>query len=185
MRETFIYRRSVQTGTYLILLFAGILLGVLLVQTQASMAFAGIFSEYFLNQYAALSIDYKRLFRYVGSCRIGQYVFLVCCCALSSAPLLYGALIFGMGMTWGTVLSISILRLGMKGILICVVGIFPHIFFYIPAFGWTFLWILRRGNSRRKYLILSAVGFFFLFFGIVSEVYLNPLILQQILRKMS
>lgn len=185
MRETFVYRRSLQAGTYLILLFAGILAGVLFVQTQASMAFAGIFSEYFLNQYAALSIQYERLFRYVGSCRMGQYAFLVCCCALSSAPVLYGALLFFLGMTWGTVLSISILRLGAKGVLICVVGILPQIFFYIPAFGWTFLWILKGGSSRKKYLILSAVGFFFLFFGIVAEVYLNPLILQQILRKMS
>lgn len=185
MRETFIYRNTIRAGTYLILFFCGILAGVAFVQTQKSSAFAGIFSEYFLNQYAALQIDFIKLFRYVGSCRIGQYAILVCCGSLAAAPLICGMLILVLGMTWGTVISISTLRLGLKGVLICVAGVLPQIFFYMPAFGWILLWVLKRGSSRRKYLFLTAVGLFFLFFGIVAEVYLNPRILQQILRKMS
>lgn len=185
MRETFVYRNAIRAGTYLILFFCGILVGVTFVQTQKNSAFAGIFSEYFLNQYASLQIDFMKLFRYVGSCRLGQYAVLVCCGSLAGAPLIYGGFIFLLGMTWGTVISISTLRLGLKGVLICVAGVFPQVFFYIPAYGWMVLWILKRGTSRRKYLFLAAAGFFFLFFGIVAEVYLNPGFLQQILRKMS
>lgn len=185
MRETFIYRNTIRAGTYLILFFCGILAGVVFVQAQKNSAFAGIFSEYFLNQYASLQIDYEKLFRYVGSCRLGQYALLVCCGGLAGAPLICGGVIWILGMTWGTVISISTLRLGLKGVLICVIGVIPQMFFYIPAFGWIFLWILKRGSSRRKYLFLAAAGLFFLFFGIVAEVYLNPRFLQQILRKMS
>lgn len=185
MRETFCYRNTIRSGTCLILLFAGILAGVVFVQTQKDSSFAGIFSEYFLNQYASIPIDFPKLFRYVASCRLGQYAFLVCCGSLSGAPLLCGALLFGLGMTWGTVISISTLRLGLKGVLICAAGLMPQMFFYIPAFGWILLWVLKGGSSRKKYFLLAAVGLFFLFFGIVAEVYLNPGFLQQILRKMS
>lgn len=185
MRESLKYQNPVRTGVYLILFFAGLFVGIAAVQMQSSSAFYGIFSEYFLNQYASLKIDTGRLFRYVGGYRSGQYVLLVCCGALSAAPVLVGVLLFAFGMTWGTMLSISTLRLGLKGVLLCVAGVLPQIFFYIPAFGWVLLWILQRGCSRRKYLLLFAIGFFFLLFGIAAEVCLNPLILQQILRKMS
>lgn len=185
MRETFIYRNTIRTGTYLVLFFCGILAGVVFVQTQKDSAFAGIFSEYFLNQYASLPIDFPKLFRYVGSCRLGQYAILVCCGSMVCAPLICGGIVFALGMTWGTVISISTLRLGLKGVLICAAGVIPQIFFYVPAFGWILLWILKEGSSRRKYLFLAAAGLFFLFFGIVAEVYLNPRFLQQILRKMS
>ena len=181
MRESFKYQDPVRAGLYLVLFFAGLLVGIAIVQTQSSEALSGIFSEYFLNQYAALKIDTGRLFRYVGGYRLGQYVLVVCCGALFAAPVVIGALLFLFGMTWGTMLSISTLRLGLKGIVICVAGILPHIFFYIPAFGWVLLWVMKRGSSRRKYLFLTVAGFFFLFFGIMSEVCLNPLILKQIL----
>jgi len=184
MKEIGYNRGSLNSGTCLILLFAGLLAGILFVQTLDASSFAGIFSEYFLNQYASLNIDYKRLLRYVGGYRCGQYAFLICCGALSAASVLMGGILFLLGMTWGTLISVSTVRLGLKGVLICVAGILPQIFFYIPAYGWVLMWVWKQGNNRKKYLFLAAVGFFFLIFGIVTEVYLNPLILQQILRKM-
>lgn len=185
MRESLQYRNPVRAGIYLVLFFGGLLMGIGVVQMQGNSAFSGIFSEYFLNQYASLKIDAGRLLRYVGGYRSGQYALLVCCGALTAAPVIVGVLLFAFGMTWGTMLSVSTLRLGLKGVLLCVAGVLPQIFFYLPAFGWILLWILQRGSSRRKYLFLTAAGFFFLLFGILVEVYINPLILQQILRKMS
>lgn len=184
MRETWNDRKNINSGVYLILFFAGLLAGIIFVQGQKDTAFAGIFSEYFLNQYASLRIDYEKLFRYVAGCRCGQYALLVCCGALAMAPILFGILIFVFGMTWGTMISISTIRLGFKGVVVCVAGVVPQILFYVPAFGWLLLWIWKQGNNRKKYLLLAAAGFFFLFFGIITEVYINPLVLQQILRKM-
>lgn len=179
------YGNPVRTGMYLALFFGGLFMGSALVQMQDSSAFYGIFSEYFLNQYASLKINTGRLFQYVGGYRGGQYALLVCCGALSAAPVLVGILLWGLGMSWGTMLSISALRLGFKGVLLCAAGVLPQLFFYLPAFGWVFLWVLKRGNNRKKYFFLSVAGFLFLLFGIGTEVFLNPLILQQILRKMS
>lgn len=183
MKETLFYKKNISSGTCLILFFAGLLAGILFVQTLDESGYGGIFSQYFLSQYASLRIDYRRLLRYVGGYRLSQYAVLVCCMMLPAAPMILGGLLFLLGMTWGTLISISTVRLGLKGVLICVTGILPQIFFYVPAFGWVLLWFFRRGSSRKKYLFLALVGFFFLVFGIVTEVYLNPLILQQILRK--
>ncbi len=184
MKDILFYRKSISPGTGLIFFFTGLLAGVLFVQTMDESGFAGIFSEYFLNQYALLHIDCRRLLRYVGSCRLGQYLFLTCAAALFAAPLTAGGILFFFGMTWGTLISVSTVRLGLKGVLICVAGVIPQIFFYLPAFGWVILWLFRRGTSRKRFFLLAVGGFFFLIFGIVTEVYLNPLILQQILRKM-
>ena len=158
MKETWTDQKHQAPGVGLLLFFAGLLTGVLFVQMQSDDSFAGIFSEYFLNQYASLPIDYPKLLRYVGGYRCGQYGLLLCCSALSVAPLLCGGILFLLGMTWGTMISISTVRLGFKGVILCVAGVLPQIFFYLPAFGWMFLWVWKRGNNRKKYLFLAAVG---------------------------
>ncbi len=133
MQERWNDQKNNNPGTCLILFFTGILAGIIFVQAQGSSAFAGIFSEYFLSQYASLKIDYEKLLRYVGSYRCGQYALLVCCGTLMAAPLIFHGAVFLFGVTWGTMISISTVRLGLKGVLICAVGILPQILFYIPA----------------------------------------------------
>lgn len=184
MREAWTYQKSISPGTCLLLFFAGILSGILFVHTLNDDFFAGIFSEYFLSQYAALEIDGRKLFRYVGSYRCAQYALVTCCGAVAAAPVLLGIFLFFLGMTWGTMISVSTVCLGLKGVLICVAGVIPQILFYLPAFGWLLLWFWNGGSSRKKYIFFAGAGFFFLLSGIVTEVYLNPLLLQQILRKM-
>ena len=66
---------------------------------------------------------------------------------------------------------------------ICVAGLLPQVFFYLPAFGWMILWVICGGNNRKKYLMLGAVGGLFLLFVILTEACVNPAILRQILGK--
>ena len=171
----------------LALFMPGFLLGVICVNLLAKKYTAepGIFSEYFLNQYANLRIDSGKLLSYVGRYRCGQYFLAVCCGVLPVAPAVFAGLVFLLGMAWGTALSISVVRLGLAGILICAAGIFPQFFFYLPAFGWVLLWTMYGGRNRKRYFCLIVAGFFFLLFGIGTEAGVNPLILQQVLRKIS
>ena len=180
-----LFMRGWVNDRYLLLLFAGLILGVVLVQTCQKSMLTGIFGTYFLSQYANLKIDTLRLLKYTGSYRAGQYLFVVCCGAMPMAPAVMGVLLLVLGMVMGTMLSISTIQLGIKGILICVAGVLPQIFFYLPAFGWVLLWITYHGNSRKKYLFLAAAGSLFLLFGILSETCINPPLLQQLLRKIS
>ncbi|MCD8098615.1 MAG: hypothetical protein LUE31_11470 [Lachnospiraceae bacterium] len=150
--------RKYGSARFLFLLFSGLFVGIGLVQIQRETQFSGIFSEYFLSQYASLRIDTGKLLAYVSRCRAGQYMLLVCLGGLTAASAALGVMLFGIGILLGTILSVSALRLGLKGILICAVGVLPQLFFYIPAFGWVFLWIRQGGRSRRKYLFLSLAG---------------------------
>lgn len=136
MGESVFSKYMTRPAGYLMFFFCGILAGVAVVQVQNSAALAGIFSEYFLNQYANLRIDSGKLLSYVGRYRCGQYFLAVCCGVLPVAPAVFAGLVFLLGMAWGTALSISAVRLGLAGILICAAGIFPQFFFYLPAFGW-------------------------------------------------
>ena len=156
--------------------FVGIIAGVLIAQTKATTADTGLFSEYFLNQYASLSVNIEKLFLYIGGYRISAGF-------LPLAPAILTGLIFLTGMLWGTMAGISVIQLGGKGLMICVAGLFPQIFFYIPAFGWVILWISCGGSNRKKYVFLAALGLFFLFFGVACEAALNPGLVRQILRK--
>ena len=51
MKDTWNYQKGISPGNCLILFFAGLLAGILFVHTLSDDSFAGIFSEYFLNQY--------------------------------------------------------------------------------------------------------------------------------------
>ncbi len=183
MGESVFGKYKARPAGYLLFFFCGILAGITVVQMQKSAALAGIFSEYFLNQYANLRIDSGKLLNYVGRYRCGQYFLVICCGVLPMAPAIFAGLVFLLGMAWGTALSISAIRLGLAGILICAAGIFPQLFFYLPAFGWVLLWTMYGGKNRKRYLCLVMAGFLFLLFGIGTEAGVNPLILQQILRK--
>ena len=163
--------------------FAGIIAGVLIAQTKATTADTGLFSEYFLNQYASLSVNIEKLFLYIGGYRISQYLAVVCAGFLQLAPAILTGLIFLTGMLWGTMAGISVIQLGGKGLMICVAGLFPQILFYVPAFGWVILWTSCGGSNRKKYVFLAALGLFFLFFGVACEAALNPGLVRQILRK--
>lgn len=182
--EKWKYRERVWAGACTTLYFAGLLLGVFWVQA-GTVSFEGIWGTYFLSQYAGLSIDRSRLLGYVGRYRLGQYLLLVCCGALTFAPVVFYFLMIVLGFVCGSVLGVSTLQMGAKGIFICVVGVIPQIFFYLPAYGWVLLWVMKRGRSRKRYLLLSVVGFLALLMGIWAEGCLNPLILQQFLRKIS
>ncbi len=164
------------------LFFAGLLLGILWVQTSR-FSFEGIFGAYFLNQYASLQLDREKLMIYIGRYRLGQYLFLVCCGGLSFAPVILYMVMLLLGFVCGSILGVSTVQLGIQGILICVIGVIPQIFFYLLAYGWVFLWVMRKGRNKKRYLLLSVVGLCVLLLGILAESYLNPLFLQQFLRK--
>ena len=174
---------SVRSGLYLAAAGMGLLTGIGIIQLQSDSVFSGIFGEYFLNQYGSLQIDYIQMLRYIAGYRLGQYMLILGAGMIPAAPLWMGFLLFLLGLLWGSTLSVSTLQLGFRGIVICVAGLLPQIFFYLPAFGWVVLWVIYHGSNRRKYLILGVAGGIFLLFGILTEACVNPAILRQILGK--
>lgn len=102
---------------------------------------------------------------------------------IPAAPIWMGFLLFLLGMIWGSVLSISTLQLGFRGIVICVAGPAASGLFLSSGIRMDDSVVICGGSNRKKYLMLGAVGGLFLLFGILTEACVNPAILRQILGK--
>lgn len=63
--------RGRRSDRYLVFLFTGLILGVVLVQLGQKSLLPGIFGTYFLSQYASLKIDTLRLMKYTGQLPAG------------------------------------------------------------------------------------------------------------------
>lgn len=167
----------------LFLFMAGFAFGILYANFIADdyVAMTGIFHEYFLNQYTSGSIRTGEYLRYLFFCRMipfGAAAFAgmtrfrravaVCC-------------IMWTGFSGGVLLVASVMRLGIRGILLCIGCLFPHILLYAAA------WILLFWQMFRKKSMnwdRSKILFVFLMMaaGLLSEAYLNPEIVEWLIK---
>ena len=87
------------------------------------------------------------------------------------------------GFAYGYFCVISISAFGAKGLLLCLVALFPQFLAYVPAY----LGLVQLSERRREHVgwrKTAAVVFLFviLIVGILLESYINPLILQKLLK---
>ena len=84
------------------------------------------------------------------------------------------------GLASGMILTSALLMLGVKGLILCVISMFPHFLCYIPAYAMLLLYLFRypvsEWNSTKT---LSFV--LFLTMGIALECLVNPVLLKMFL----
>ena len=95
-------------------------------------------------------------------------------------------MLVGVGMLWtgfllGVLTVSAVIQLGIKGILLCTVGLFPHMICYGLAYGVLLLFLYRYPHRQWNGAKTIFVGFL-MFLGIVLEAYLNPILLKMIIR---
>lgn len=157
----------------------------------------GIMSGYFMDKYMYADIQGRELFLYLFYKRFFEWFWLI----------LLGIGIYGMvafhlyigflGFSFGFLSVITIMNYGAKGILLMLGFLFPQYLCYIPGILMMYYGISswkssksksqmqESGRYQRAYLfpmILLMCGL--LFFGILSESYVNPYILQNIIRNL-
>lgn len=180
----------------IIIFFIGLLGGVLIVNLlkESFLNQAGILSDYFIRQYKYLEIDSGELFCYILGKRL-KWILLLWILGFTVIGLLAGGIFtLWMGFTTGTLLSIGVLKLGVRGILFCIGAVFPQGLIYIPA------WLLllygiyqrsggrlleRKGTGRKpelKYILLIVGICLFTILGILLESSINPWIVKLVLR---
>ena len=122
-------------------------------------------------------------------------VLLVLSLAVAGKYLLSGFLML-FGCSMGSMLSVLILRYGIKGMLLFFSLIFPQDFVYLPAmFGWVAVlaeWnekllggksvIYRRGEEKRRNFKRIFLLFVVTIIGILLECYVNPLLVKFCLK---
>lgn len=174
-------RKRFITAFYMV----GFLVGILyanLISRQYIMA-SGIFSEYFLSQYAAIEVIAEEYLSYILQVRLVPIIVLVIFGQTRfRKPMVIFWLVW-VGFSSGMLLVAAIVQLGAKGILLCVIGSTPQFVFYLLSYV-VLLWYFytypasRWNYGKTVFVILTLV------LGIASEAYVNPILMKMFINAM-
>lgn len=168
---------------FLIFYMSGFLAGILYanMMSDSYLEAYGVFSEYFLRQFQITEIIPEEYLGYLLRIRIIPAGILVVAGCTRWKQIAVVVVLLWTGFASGIVLTAGILQIGAAGIAICAAGVFPQIFFYVPA-ALVYLWYLYlspqvRWNSAKSIF----TGTMFLA-GVVLEAYINPVCLKTVIR---
>lgn len=198
MKQTLTLEHSKKGVNKFILLFCiGFLLGIVVGNFFIPEAGgeAGIMSAYFLDKFEYMEIEYSSLFVYILERRMKIYWILTILGITGAGCIAALGYTTWLGISTGAFLSICILRMGIMGILVGVVSLFPHYLIYVPIY---ILLIWRVGenaemiknNSMKnekkkvicKYFIIMALASLVLLVGVILESNVNPYLMKKILK---
>lgn len=141
----------------------------------------GIFHEYFLNQYTNQKILSEEYFFYLLQQRIAPILLLVFASMTKFRKFAASLWMVWTGIAGGMIAVAAIIRMGIPGMLYYAALLFPHCIFYI--FGYCILICEMMDSERRTwnmwksfFLVISFAA------GLVLEAYINPWILQWVMR---
>ena len=153
------------------LLVAGFLIGIL--YTSVVKMESKIFEKDILINLKTYKLDYKNYLFYIVKERIGLLVLIIFLGQVYWKRVYAGILTVIIGITLGSVMCISFIGMGIKGIFLCTVGIIPHVFCYgLVLYILLDYWFDEKIERWRMSKTLGIV--LFMCFGIVIEVYVSP-----------
>ena len=192
-----------KNGYYVVYLFTiGLFLGILIVNTgyDTWIDNSSLLGTDMIVRLKNSIPDANGLFGYVLKHRLSVVCMLgLLATTMVGLPAVCGYICY-MGLSAGCLLSVAVIRYGIRGLFLMIAGIFPQGLLLIPAYAALFLWavgmnrmLYSRGTSReyyggygkRIYLkkgmqmagIIGAV-----IAGCLLESYVNPGILQFVLK---
>ncbi len=173
-----------EDGKYFVLCYmAGFLAGILYANLVSKdyIANTGILNDYFLEQYAQMDIDTAEFLWYAACIRLFPAFLLF---ALAGTKLRRGAAlacILWTGFSSGMLLTAAVMKLGVKGIILCLLGLVPHFICY--AAGYLMLLSFLYSYPKVRWNLSKTVCFaLFMLAGLVLECYVNPAVMQMFLK---
>lgn len=172
----------------LIAFFGGILIANLL--EKELLKSYGILNDYFLNQYSSQAIDGNRLFCHVLIER-GKAAFIIFLLGRVLNGRLFGILMEGgIAATFGFLVVVAIVNLGVRGIVVSLGGLFPQWLFYLAAI---FFYVLCRREEESTtrtssfgdismHLARRSMILLLLCAGVVAESFINPILFGYLLK---
>lgn len=151
----------------------------------------GVMSSYFLNKFQYLEIDGSQLFFYVFEERVQKFLILALLGITNIGCIMISLTTMWMGVCLGSFLSICVMRMGIVGLGIGVVSLFPQYMIYVPVYIIAFLCIRKMEQSKKNmksggkktlfaYLGIMVLCLLLMVFGIILESYVNPMLLKKI-----
>ena len=139
-----------------------------------------IFQTYFLQQYKQTEIVAEKYLGYVMKARVVPLMGLCVLTCVKWKKLLAIVNVCWTGFLAGVLMVSAVMQLGMKGILFCVVAMFPHIICYGLAYGILLSYLYRYpkaswNHAKTVFVVLV------MFAGVLLETYLNPLLMKLVI----
>ncbi len=147
---------------------------------------------YWMESLRYQEIGKTELFYFIFSERLPRFLLFLLLSFTNLSVVLGIGYIGWQGFCVGTLMSSAVMAYGIKGMLLILIGMFPHyILYFLLYFG--YLWLMRERKSaqrlpqaagkRRMLFFLCGLLFFFLFVtGIFLESYVNPFFVKKYLK---
>ena len=169
---------------FLFLCLTGFVAGILYANMGARdyILATGIFSDYFLEQYAQAEIQTQDYFWYILSVRTGLLAVIALLGQMKRIRRwIVSAALVWTGFLGGLFFTAAVIKLGPMGIVFCLAAILPQALFYIAGYG-IVLWYFysypgSAWNSAKTIGTILTIGV-----GIISESYLTPIFLKIFLK---
>ena len=143
----------------------------------------GIFNEYFLEQYSGVRLNTEEYIWYIIRIRMTTIAFLILAGCTKYKKMIVGMFIIWTGFSFGLIITMAVLKLKIQGVLLCLISVLPHFICYIAGYMILVLYYLSYPNS--KWNGVKTICFIsFLLLGIITECYINPVIMEIILGKL-
>ena len=163
----------------MILLVVGFFIGVIYenIIFKKNFVTTEIFSKSNLQRFLQTDVIAEKYFWYVIKDRL-FFLLLICVlgCTKWKKTIVTICLLL-IGFFSGTLCVASALSLGIKGILLCIAGLFPHMLFYGFLYGMLFIYWFHYPEKQWNRAKLLFVLLMFIV-GIILEIYVNPIIVK-------
>lgn len=168
-------------GMITLLYLAGFLTGILYANLVSKQYMStGIFSSYFLEQYKAVEFIEEEYFFYILKNRMVGFLILILLGSTKIRKIAVMASVLWIGISSGILIVSSIIQLGAKGILLCLIGMTPHFIFYFLSYiviiWYFFTYPASRWNTSKTIFTLVMIAS-----GMVTEVFVNPILMKMFL----
>lgn len=186
---------------WLFLFAAGFIVGVFLINMNSNLfaGESGIFNASSLNRLKYLEMENSLFFRYVTVGRLGDYLMLgLLSTTYFGIIIAYGAAAW-QGMMMGMVITVAVIRFGIRGLLLVMTSFFPHQLLLLPAGAMMLMWCCQNcsvlyfsGRNtlvrelKKKYfvrqLMMLAWILTVVMIGCILESYVNPILLSDVVK---
>lgn len=161
------------------LLLLGFLMGILYTNLFAIdyITASGIFNDFFLKQYQQIEVEPREYVWYLMRSRL---LCLGCICLAGCTRLKKIVIVIVLlwtGFAGGMLITAAVLKLGVKGIVLCLVGMIPHFVCYI-AVHMIALWQMLQYPQSKWNGTKVLVCLILMIVGIFLEAYVNPVLMK-------
>lgn len=160
---------------FIIGLFAGVIYINLIARTYVLTT--EIFDRYWLEEYSVSQINNKEYMLYILKIRIVPIILLIIMGTTIYKRAAACVCVLWTGLVSGIILTISVLKLSIKGIVFCIVATLPHFICYIAAYTILLLYMFTYPSIRWNGSKTISISVFMLL-GIISECYVNPVLID-------